>query len=330
MASIKDVAALAGVSISTVSRVLSGNTPVNEETEKKVKDAISQIGYKPNLVAQGLRSKNTRLIGLIVPLFEESAFAKVISFMEKVATSRNLGLLIANTQDNLDYETEIIESMLRRNIDGIIFSRVSDNSKVMHMIDKQSTPTVIIDRVLKHERIPNIVLDNYAAGELAAQHLWDRGCRKIGTITGDKNISLCRDRLDGFKDKLLKLGYEIPKEYIFSGKFDSETGIRGAEYYLMNSLEIDGIWGQNDLIALGAMSKYIRTGHTVPDDVKLLGMDNIEYTRICYPAMSTIDQPYEKFAQIAFDLLDLQRTNTGLKNKHIVLEPTLIPRETTI
>ena len=218
MSSMKDVAKLAGVSPSTVSRVINQNIPVGEQTKARVNEAIRKLHYKPNLLAKGLRVRSGHVIGLVVPEFIPlHAFANIIKYVEECAHQYDFNLILGNHHDNPDIEEQFIDSLIRRSVDGIIFSRVSDESRVLRILHERNIPIVVIDRVLEDESVPRVVLNNSRAGELAAEHLVSLGHRQIACISGPLNIGLCRERIKGFKHVLMEHGIEFSDDLIFEG-----------------------------------------------------------------------------------------------------------------
>jgi DNA-binding LacI/PurR family transcriptional regulator len=170
----------------------------------KVREAIRKLNYKPNLLAKGLRLKSGHLIGLVVPELDPiHTFADIIRYAEESTSLHGYSLIVGNNRNSPDVEEQFIEDLIRRNVDGIIFSRVSDESRVLKLLDQRNIPIVVIDRVLKDESVPCVVIDNYRAGTLAAKHLVSLGHKHIACITGPLNITLCRERLDGFKQVLI-------------------------------------------------------------------------------------------------------------------------------
>ncbi len=332
MPSIRDVAKRANVSISTVSRVITKSAPVDEATKERVVSAISEIGYRPNIIAQSLRSKSGQMIGLLVPGLGNPSFTRLIDSLAGAANSHGLGLIIADTKNDQKQESEAIDMMLRRNVDGIILSRVSDKSQVVRqfMKNKQnSIPLVVIDRALAHEGIPNVVADNYGSGLLAGRHLVSIGCRKIACVCGPRVISLVRDRISGFADALKENGTTLEESMIFEGDFTFDSGIKMVEQILSNHIEVDGIWCHDDIIALGVLSALQRRGVHVPGDIALMGMDDIQYSRMSYPTLTTIAQPFTEMSEKVIELIESIKNGQNPEKKHIVLNVNLVKREST-
>lgn len=330
MNSMKDVAKLAGVSTSTVSRVINKSIPVDENTTRNVQEAVRKLNYKPNLLAKGLRLRSGRLIGLIVPEFVPlHAFADIIKYVEERAAQHDFNLILGNHHDNPDIEERLIDNLIRRSVDGIIFSRVSDESRVLKILHKKNIPIVVIDRALEDESVPSVVLDNYRAGELAAEHLVRLGHQHIVCITGPLNITLCRERVKGFKQVLLDHRIEFEEHAIFEGDFKLEAGIKGIVALLRSHAKITGVWAQNDIMAAGVMKELHRRGLNVPADLSVIGMDDTILAVTLTPSLTTIQQPFAEMSAKAVELIILQKDGVDLPCKKFVFEPTLVVRETT-
>ncbi len=329
MASIKDIARLAGCATSTVSRVLNYPDFVATETRKRVQNAIEQLDYKPSLVAQGLRGRAGRLIGLAVPTGMPGAFGKVIQHALDAAYKHGYNLLLANTDDDPDREEYFIRDFLRRNISGIIFSRVSDDSKILRKIVKQNIPVVVIDRAFEHESVSNIILDNQAAGTLAGKHLLALGHKKIGCIMGPAKIALCRERLAGFRCALEDQGVPLQESCVVEGDFNLESGIVGMKKLLDRGAACTAVWAMNDWMAIGAMRVLQERGVNVPDQVSIAGMDDTEITLVSNPPLTSIHQPFAELVDKAVELLISQIGSRETLMKTVILTPKLIIRGST-
>ncbi len=329
MSSLKEVAEIAGVSPATVSRVMNNTVFVSDATREKVEAAIEKINYKPNIIAQSLRLKATKNIGLLVPEISHASFILVVKHIVDSAAKRGLNTIVCNTDNDVIKEAHIIDKLIRQSINGIIFIRVSDESHIVNVSKSTKVPMIVLDRAFNNENIPNITIDNYFAGTLAAKHLISKGRKKIATITGKFNISLSRDRHQGFIDTLKKHGIEVPQKLIYQGGFTYQAGVDGVLNFIENNLEFDGLWGQNDLIAAGAMSTLLHHNKRVPQDVSIVGMDNVQFSSYMYPSITTIAQPYEAMCDKAVELIDKLTNNEVIEENHFSFPPSLIVRESS-
>lgn len=344
MASLKDVARLAGVSTSTVSRVINKSMPVSEETTALVEKAIRDINFKPNLLARGLRMKKAKLIGIVVPEFQSETFTNFVRFTEEYAEQYGYNIVVGCTESNYDKEERLLESLLRRNIDGIIFGRISDKSHTLKVLDQTRLPAVIIDRPLEREDIPAVVIDNYAAGRIVAQHLLALGHEKFACITGPQDITIVRERTAGFCETIRSAGKVLEEKAVVEGSFKYETGVAAVDFLLDTGKEFTALWAQNDYMAIGAMNRLAERGLQVPEDVSVVGMDNVQMSWMLRPKLTTIAQPFQEICRHAVDIVirlsqqdkhnpQLQVPTTEQEQEggkiKVVLQPTLIVRDTT-
>ncbi len=329
MASMRDVARLAGVSESTVSRVINRTIRVEDQTRDRVERAIQKLSYKPNLLAKGLRIKSGHLIGLAVPEIVSYVFACFIQYTEESAVKRGYRLIVGNDHGDPDTEAGFIDNLVRRNVDGIIFSRVSDDSRILRLINRLEVPVVIIDRAFADESIPSVVLDNYRAGYLAGAHLAGLGHTRMACITGPLKITLCRERLEGFTAALAEKGCRLEEGAVFEGDTYFESGYEAAKSFISGGRRVTAIWAQSDLMAVGALKYMQENGVGVPGDVSLVGMDDISLARMITPSLTTIRQPFREICEKAVDLLMRQKDGTMVTVEKQVISPSLVVRDST-
>lgn len=330
MASLKDVAKLAGVSVTTVSRVLNGSDLVKPQTFEIVQKAINDLNFKPNLLASGLRAKSSKLVGMVVPEAIHYTFASFIQYVGDYCFSKGYNLVIGNHHDDPAIEEQLVDTFYRRHIDGLIVSLVSDQSRVLSAIHQSGTPTVIIDRVMEKEKNASVMLNNYQAGRLIGDHFAALGHQKIGCITGSFYVALCRERIQGFRDALASHGIALSDRFVAEGDFQFESGIAAAQKIFRDKNDYPtAVWAQNDLMAAGAL-KYVRKlGLSVPENVSVAGMDDIGLASMISPALTTVSQPFAEMAKRAVDLILLQKQLGHKINKPVVINPSLVVREST-
>ncbi len=334
MASMKDVAEIAGVSVSTVSRVLSGKIPVDEKTQKKVRQVIKELDYRPNLIASGLRSKSGKVIGVLVPRIVDPFFTYLIDYLDRAIIDQDYNLLLFNTYRDPNFEEKIIDNLVRRHVDGIIYSMVSDESWAMELLEGVEVPVVMLDRIANSDKFMNLALDNKKAGFLAAEHFISLGHTNIVCLTGPQKVRLSRDRSDGFLEALEKNGINCKSgstgEYcMVEGDFTFQCGLRFAEQLVKQNERPTAVWAQNDLMAAGVLKGLIKTGINVPEEMSILGMDNAEIPEMVHPSLSTIAQPIKEMAETAVDMLINRQIYEIRGQRMLLLDPTLVVREST-
>ncbi len=326
MASMKDVAKIAGVSVSTVSRVISGRIPVDEVTAERVRQAISTLDFRPNLLASGLRSKSGKLIGLVVPGIYEP-FASIVGHLEHFAANHGYSLLVGNSRSLPDVEERFVDNLIRRHVDGIIFTPIAYETPVMsHLLDSD-IPIVWFDRVSEDRRVLSVRLNNEHAGRIAAEHFIENGHRQIAVVTGPRNVDLTHVRLRGFLTTAAQHGVSVPTEWIFEGDFSFASGVRIAGEIAREAILPTAVWAQNDLTAIGLLKGFAAAGLSVPEEISIIGMDGIPFTEMVHPELTTVAQPIEAMCRTAISKVLEYQQYLQQNQLHTVFQPELIQRE---
>ncbi|TVR05533.1 MAG: LacI family transcriptional regulator [Spirochaetaceae bacterium] len=323
VASMKDVAAMAGVSISTVSRVISGNIPVDHGTAERVKSAISSLDFRPNLLASGLRSKSGKLIGLVVPGLYEP-FASIIGHLEYTTAQHGYSLVVGNSRSQPALEQRFVDNLIRRHVDGLIFTPVSHETTVIDRVLDSEVPVVWFDRVWDDDRILTVRLDNREAGAIAGKHLCEHGHERIVVVTGPSNVDLCHDRLEGFVSAVRTKGEDIPHDHVLVGDFSFESGVAAGVSILERNIDCTAVWAQNDLMAIGVLKAFSSHGVNVPGDVSIMGLDGIPLTRMVHPEITTVEQPLQEMCEDLFSKILHAETLVEESDRHRVFRPTLL------
>ena len=322
----KDVAELVGVSTSTVSRVINNpEFPMNERTRQRVQRAVEALDYSPSPAARGLRTKSGKLLGLIVPdFYHMHAFVCILDHIEHAARRYGYDLILATTNNDPLIEEQMIMSLVRRHVDGIILSSESDKSTVSKLVRSVRVPVVVVDRGMNYDSLPSAIIDNYSAGSLAASFLLEHGHKRVACITGPLSISICRERLRGFEDTCSEL---TEKCRVFEGDFQFGSGKAAAREILASPGDVTAIWAQNDVMAAGVLSELYSRGIHVPSDISVMGMDDTELAEMTTPALTTITQPFREMSEWAvLTVLGIgNRDNMG--SNHTVLPASIHVRE---
>lgn len=333
MATLKDISNLSGVSLATVSRAMNNSSSVKESTRLRVENAAKQLNYSPNLSARSLRTKSTRLIGFSTEGNTNYMFSHLIDYVGDFCQENDYSLIVSNHYNDPERESKIFTSLRQRGVDGIIVSLVSKRSRIIPAIIDSDIPVVIFDRYLLFDQLSmgknnfSIVLDNYKAGQLAAEHLVKLGHRRIAVAEGPSNVDIVRIRTNGFYDELAKYDLYVPPAYRFRGKFEFEDGCEIAKKILdLGENRPTAVWAHNDMMAVGIECELTKAGLRIPEDVSVVGMDGIKLSRLIYPSLTTVAQPFRSMAQTAVDML-LGKCQEG--NHRTVFEPTLLMGEST-
>ncbi|MBQ5698103.1 MAG: LacI family DNA-binding transcriptional regulator [Lachnospiraceae bacterium] len=324
MTNIREVARLAGVSPATVSRVINGTAKVSPEKEKKVLAAIADTEFVPNEVARSLFRKSARVIGLIIPSIKNPYFTQVASIIEHLATDNGYRVFLCDVGDDIEKEQRAIQTLVSMNADGIIIA--STNDAIQEHLAQCPIPVVAVDTLFPNKEVAAYVYsDYYTGGRMAAEHLLECGCKKIVCIVGPEHFYSARARFEGYRDVCREHGIE---ERTVSCDYDFNAGLIMTEELLEKYPDVDGIIACNDVVALSTYKVLYRRGISVPDQVQLIGFDDIMWSSLFTPELTTIAQPIGEIAKRAAELIiDIDRF-TG-KGVEIVYPVELIARGTT-
>ncbi len=297
---LEDVAKLAGVSPTTVSRVLNNRGYISEQTKKKVEDAIKELDYYPNDVARSLFKKRTNFIGLILPTVSNPFFGELAVYIENICSSLGFKIILCNSNGQLEKEKAYATMLIRHQVDGVIvcsYNRGIDTYKFPKL------PIVAIDHYLA-PTIPVVGSDNYAGGKLAVQHLIDRGCKSIIHINGPLELETPAQ----FRRKAYEDLVENPITYEITKALDHEDSIAIMRRIFMEHPETDGIFASDDMIAASCLRIAKELGIHVPNQLKVVGYDGTTTVMHLLPQLTTIRQPIEEIAKTAvkklMDMID--------------------------
>lgn len=328
MATIRDVARLAGVSVATVSRVINQKDSVNPETAGQVMKAIEQLHYVPNAVARGLAGKKMGIIVLILPDILNPFFPALARGVEDVAHKKGLTVILGNSDDLGIKESSYIKVLREKYVDGFIIASNTIREEDVESLRNDKIPIVLLDRGLNTAACPVIRSNNREGAKLAVRHLIEQGCQKIAHIYGPQEFITARERLLGYEEVAGRLSGYTPSLMI-SGNFDIESGRKAVEQLLERHPDLDGIFAGNDLMAVGALKELHGRGIRVPEQVKVCGFDGIGLTEITEPELTTVAQPVYEMGALAARML-LDEIESGIREDSLIeLDVTLVSRKST-
>lgn len=323
MANIKDVARHANVSVATVSRVINNKGYVNEHTKELVLKAIKDLNYVPNEIARSLYRKSSKIIGIIIPDLKNEFFNDMIAGIEEVILQHGYKTMLCTSRESLEREKEYLQIFSTNKIDGLI---LCSNSPDIASYINLDIPIVGLDRMISKE-IPSITADNYMGGILAANRLIEANCKNIIQLRGPKTLTPANDRSDGFLHTLEK-HKEIQVQSL-ELEFTSDTTQDDIQQFLQQNPEIDGIFAASDLMAANCIRSLKKLGRRIPEEVKIIGYDNISICEYTDPTISTIAQPITEMGEIAAETLFKLINNEPINQLHMTLPVELIEREST-
>ncbi len=332
MTTIRDVAHAAGVSITTVSHVINGTRFVSEEVVAQVRQAMDDLGYRPNVLARSLRSGKTRTIGLMLPDSSNLFFAEVSRVIEDVSFQNGYSLIICNTDDNPLKEKSYLNTLIEKQVDGILFISASSTSLNIQSIAQSGPPVVVVDREFDDLQADTVLVDNQLGGYLAGRHLIQLGHRHVACISGPSDLNPSADRLIGFRKAFSQAGISVDERLFLRGDFRYQSGERCLHELLDLHLPFTAIFVCNDMMAIGAIKAAHNLKINIPGDISIIGFDDIPLAEAISPSLTTIAQPYTEMATAATQLL-LQRLQESRQHQkpglpqRIVLQPGLLVRE---
>lgn len=326
---IRDVANHAGVSVGTVSNWLSGQRLVLPSTAARVQSAMAVLGYRPNGVARGLRSRRTRTVGLLIPDNANPFFAELAWHLEQACAASKLGLMLCNTGGLVDREESSMEMLLEQRVDGIVIDSISSDDRVAQLAIDAGVPLVVLDREIHGVSADTVAVDSVLGGVLAAEHLLGLGHRRLACVLGPRDVASSIDRLNGFLSVLNRVGIPAEQTPTVWGEFRAEAGYRAALSLLDDAPQVTAIFAADDLLALGVIRAAHDRGRTVPRDVSIVGFDDIALADVAVPRLTTVHQPLSELAARVVERLIARLSNPQSASSRALVTPTLAVREST-
>lgn len=329
MATIKDVAKATGTSITTVSRVINNSGYVSQKTREKVLEAIEELKYTPNALARGLVTDITKSIGLIVPDITSPYFSEIAKCIEKVASQYNYTIFLCNTNWDIEREKMYLNEFYQRRVDGIIYAIFRENEEISKLLSELGIPTLVLEKTKEQKNIKSIDIDNIHAGKIATDFLINKGNRKIGFIGGKSHVNVSKYREYGYIDALKENGIKINEDRIVYSDFNIKGGYEAIKEFKNRNIEIDSLFLASDLMAIGAMNFLNQNRIKVPEDISIIGFDNIELSSIMQPSLTTVNLPIKEIAELAIKKIMKMIYKTDEKIKKDNINLYIIERKTT-
>lgn len=324
---IKDVARLAGVSTTTVSHVINKTRFVAETTQEKVKKAVEELNYAPSAVARSLKCNTTRTIGMLVTQSSNPFFAEVVDGVESYCYRQGYTLILCNTGGIYEKQRDYIRMLAEKRVDGILVMCSDLTEDLREMLDAHSSiPKVIMDWGPESSQADKIIDNSEEGGYLATKYLLDNGHTDIACLTYHEEKVACIERVIGYKRALREYDIEFKQERILVGNFECDTAVLAADKILAMENRPTAVFCFNDLMALGVISRLQENGVRVPDDISIIGYDNIELSGYFSPPLTTVHQPKRRVGKTAFEIL-LQRIKDKEHDKRIFeMHPEIVER----
>ena len=328
MATIKDVAALAGISYTTVSHVLHKTRPVSDEVRVKVEAAIQRLDYVPSAVARSLKAKTTATIGLLVPNSLNPYFTELARGIEDYCERNGYCVILCNSDDNPDKQRSYLRVLLEKRIDGLIVASAGGDSGLAQGLAGVRTPMVIVDRGLEGLDADLVRIDHEYGAYLATRHLLELGHRDIACIGGPAHTSVAQMRLAGFCRALKEAAVEVPSTRMLESDFTSPGGYQAAAT-LLEKNPPSAIFAGNAMIGIGVLRAAAEHNIRVPSELSVIGFDDIQMSRYVYPALTTVGQSILQLGEMAAQALLRRIASPQLATGQRIVTPDIVLREST-
>lgn len=331
MATIKDVAKKAGVSIATVSRVVNNGPKVGDKTRARVLSIMAELGYRPNENARALVTQKSQSLGVVIPDLTDPFFATLANGVDKVARQNNMQLLLSTGLISEESERQAIRFLLERRCDSIVVHSKKLSDQELIEIANKVPGLVLIDRFIQEIADKCIWLDNEEGGKIAARHLMSLGHQQLACISSKYQIDDPALRLNGFKKELTDSGLSLLNQHVVQDEPNLQGGEVATQKLLASETKFDAIFVYNDAMAIGAISTLEDNGFRVPLDVSVIGFDDVLLSRYSRPKLTTLHYPIEEMAEFAAQLalgqiIDIKPEQISNGYQYI---PRLVKREST-
>lgn len=295
-ATMKDIARQTGLGLATISSYFNGGN-VREKNRIKIEAAIEELHYEVNEVARGLKTNATKTIGVVIPELNNTFCAEIITGMEDVLRSHGYATIVCDCRTDRKLECEAVEFLIRRRVDGIINMPVDEEGKHLRRFQKTGKPIVLIDRKIQGISCDSVLVDNQKAAEDAVQCFIKNGHRNIGIIGGPEGIFTAQERLSGYSRALKEAGIPIRDSLIFHGDYTIQGGVRGLEELVRDNPDMTAVFVTNYEMTMGAMIGVNELGIQIPQQLSLIGFDNLQFARACNPKLTIVSQPTDGIAR---------------------------------
>ncbi|WP_194765841.1 LacI family DNA-binding transcriptional regulator [Tamlana sp. I1] len=335
---LKQIAEQLKISVTTVSKALKDYPDVSPKTKALVKELAKTLNYKPNTFAVNLRTKESKTIGLIIPVIVHHFFSNVIRGIVSQAEKKGYLVIILQSNESYELEKKQIDLLMSQRVDGILISLANGTANFSHLNDviAQDKPLVMFDKIAKIVKCSKIIIDDRKAAYMATQHLIDTGCKRIAHFRGALLPQNSIDRFLGYKKALIDNNMHYDPSLVYICECDDmsfEEGKKNAQQLLKDHKDVDGIFINTDLVAIGALTEFNAQGVKVPEDISIVGFSNWFMSSVISPTLTTIDQPGFEMGKAAFKQLYKEmkavKKNKPIDYKEIVLETALVKREST-
>ncbi|PQJ66714.1 HTH-type transcriptional repressor PurR [Photobacterium angustum] len=328
MATIKDVARMAGVSTTTVSHVINKTRFVAEATQQKVLAAVDELNYAPSAVARSLKCNTTRTIGMLVTKSTNPFFAEVVHGVEEYCYGAGYTLILCNTEGNLEKQRDYLRMLSEKRVDGLLVMCSDLDQMLLDLLErKNDLPMVIMDWGPESPHTDNILDNAENGGYIATKHFIENGHKKIGCLSGQVDKSTCQERLKGFRKAMAEADLTVNDDWLLDGDFECESAVEAAQKFIAMEDRPTAIFCFNDIMAMALISTFEQAGLRVPDDISIIGYDNIDLAPYFAPPLTTIHQPKRRLGKKAIEILLERVKDKNHERQTFEMTPKLVERK---
>lgn len=329
MATIHDVAALAGVSSATVSRVLNG-ADVSQELAARVREAVARLDYRPNSVARSLRRRRSAVWGLVISDIENPFFTAMVRGVEDVAQASGFSVVLCNSDESVEKEARYVDVIVDERMAGAIVSPASEQDSDLGALAERGIPVVTIDRKLERQTVDAVLVDNCLGAELATRHLVTEGWARVACISGPRRTTTGAERLQGYRRALERAGVRAAPELVVEANFKQDGGYEATRSLLRQPSPPDALFVANNLMSLGALEALREAGLAPATDLGVAVFDDMPWATLIQPRLTAVAQPTYEMGKEAARLLCARIQGDGGAPRQVVLAPSLRLRESSI
>lgn len=329
VSTIKDVAARAGVSFTTVSHVLNGTRPVSDAARLRVQGAVADLGYVPSALARALKTNKTRMLGVLVPNIINPYFSELTRGIEDCCRRTGYAVFLCNGDDDPERQARYVNTLLQHRVDGLLLAVAAGEAGMLaQTLRAVRLPMVVVDRTLPGRRADLVRVDNQAGARMAVAHLLALGHRRIACLAGPAHFEVSQARVAGWRQALAEAGIAIDPHWLLEGDFSSSAG-HALTRRLLAQGGVSAIFASNDLFAVGALRAAAELGVAVPQALSVIGFDGIDLGQYLFPALSTVGYPIRDLGEQSAAVLIERIAHPASRARNVVLAPQLVLREST-
>ncbi len=329
MANIKDVALHAGVSVTTVSHVVNGTRFVSETARQRVEEAVRELGYVPSAVARSLKHNTTRTFGMIIPNNSNPYFAEIIRGVEDRCFAAGYNVILCNSNDDPERQAGYLRVLAEKRIDGLVLVVTGSDAIARATLGGINMPLVVLDREVSGVSGDLVEVNHMLGSQMATRHLLELGHPRVACISGPPGLSPSSQRRAGWKDALEKAGVDRTESDLARGDFTARGGYLAMQALLKRRPRPTAVFACNDLMAFGALTAAREAGIDVPQQLSIVGFDDIDLAAFSAPPLTTVAQPKQQIGTVAADLLLDRVSSTRTDNRQMILDPELRIRAST-